>query len=346
MAAIVELSTVTLVALARKGDNAAWDQLYRRYGHRVRTYAVHRCNGNWHEADDVASEAWVKALTRVEAWQPRGRDDDDFLRWLFGLVRGALGAARQAGYEQSPADFSYGSIVEVEWLKADDPDDSADELDECGTKQEMIEQLHTELRRMLPVHRTVVRMKLDGADNREISRETGLSTAQIAGTWTRAKATLRRKLVGGIDVTALSDAERAEWLALAEQLPDVSRTVAQLRLTGLSNQEVGDRAGMTRAQATGVWRHAEDLLRKLKDDPHLARQPQGRTAVWEKERDRLREALPTLSPTLRPVAAMRLDGKTHTQIAQELGRPVGSIGSSWRRALDSYTRSGLLPRAA
>jgi len=347
MAALAELSTVRLIVLAKRGDSAAWDVLFRRYGHRVRTYAVNRCNGDWNQADDIASEAWIKALTRIKTWKPRGRDDDDFVRWLFGMVRGSLGEARGAAWKESPAEFSYGSLLDAQWFEMTGQDDyEADDFDDAVNKEVMIERLRGEIARLSRTCRRVVRMRLDGAPTEEITKETGLSAKQIGDAWRRSQTQLRRKLLGRIDVAALSDTERAELLALAEELPDISREVAVLRLNGMEAPEIESRTGMTRSQVHNAWRHAEDLLRKLQDDPALARRPKsGRLAQWQRETDRLRAAVPLLSPALQDIATMRLNGMSHPEIARALHRPVGSIGSAWRSALDTFTRAGLI-RAA
>jgi RNA polymerase sigma factor (sigma-70 family) len=343
---LAELSTPELVALAQSGEREAFGELFRRYGRRVLMYAVRKCDGTPAVADDVAAEVWVKALTRIGAWENRGRDDDDFLRWLFGLVRGGVGEARVARWTEVPALVSSTALDEMDqWLA--DASSEFDDLDECPAKAEMIARLRTEIDRLSPACRSVVRLRLNGAGLDEITGETGLTAKQVSDAWRRAQVQLRQRLVGRLDVESLSDAERAELRELAQELPDISREVALLRLDGLSVPQIAQKTGMTRGQAHNAWRHAEDLLRKLQDDPKVARRAKhGREAVWQKERDRLRVAAQALGSATRRVALLRLDGVSHRQIAEQLGCPVGTVASAWRYALDSFTRAGHLPLAA
>ncbi|MEV5447881.1 sigma factor-like helix-turn-helix DNA-binding protein, partial [Streptomyces sp. NPDC052644] len=216
-------------------------------------------------------------------------------------------------------------------------------------KAEMLAQLRAEIDRLSPVCRSVVQMRLDGASVDEITSVTGLTGKQVNDAWRRAQVRLRRRLAGRLDVESLSEVERAQLRELAQELPEVSREVALLRLAGMSVPEISDQLGMTRSQAHNAWRHAEDLLRKLQDDPQEARRVKsgnGRVAVWQKERDRLRVVAQTLAPATRRVALMRLDGMSHQEIAEQIGLTAGGVGSVWKRALDSFTRTGHLPAVA
>jgi RNA polymerase sigma factor (sigma-70 family) len=344
MADLSALSTPELVALAQAGNRDAFDPLYRRYGRRVLTYAQHLCDGDLALAEDIAADVWVKTMTRIDTWRARGRDDDDLVRWLFGLVRGALVEARRARWSEPPT-RSRGDWHDAEWLAASERD--ADDWIESPDKQEMTDRLHAEIERLSPTCRAIVRLRLDGADCAEIGEVTGLSSKQAGDAWRRAQIDLRRRLVGRIDVDTLTEQDRAQLQELAQELPPVSREVALLRLAGTPMPEVATTTGMTRTQAHNAWRHAEDLLRKLQNDPQAARRPAvGRVATWQKEQDRLREAAQQLTPATRRVALLRLAGMTHPEIAEQTGRSVGTVASAWKRALDSFTRTGHLPAAA
>jgi RNA polymerase sigma factor (sigma-70 family) len=342
------MSTAALVELAQSGEREAVGELFRRYGRRVFLYAAHRCDGDRVAADDVAGEVWAKVLTRVGSWVPReGGDADDFVRWLFGMVRGTVGEVRAARWTQMPAAVPGAApLDEMGWLLAD-VSGEFDDLDECPAKVEMLARLRAEIERLSPLCRSVVRLRMDGAPVEEITSVLGVSTKQANDAWRRAQAQLRRRLVGRIDVESLSPAELAELRTLAEELPEVSREVAVLRLAGMSVPQIAAETGMPRHQVHNAWRHAEDLLRKLQDDPQATRATRpGRVAVWEKERGRLKVVAQTLPPATRRIALMRLDGLTHPQIAERIGCTSGTVASTWKRALDTFTRAGHLPMAA
>lgn len=334
------LATPELVALAQAGRVEAFDPLYRRYGHRVLTYAYHLCGSDRGMAEDLASEVWIVAMNRIGLWSARGGDDDDFVRWLFGMVRVRLHQVLVSRFKELPAT----PASDQDWLL-----DAAGELRDDGGdseyvgKQEMTARLHAEIAQLSPVCRTVLRMRLDGADYAEIAQATGLSARQIRDARHRAEVRLRRRLAGRLLVESMTEAEREQLRQLATELPVISREVALLRLEGMAVPQIAAALGMSQVQASNAWRHAEDLLRKLLDDPSMARRPgTGRVAVWGKERDRLRAAAVELSPATRRVALLRLDGMTHTQIAKQLNYTPGGVASLWRDALDHFTRRGLI----
>ncbi|MDG4794592.1 sigma factor-like helix-turn-helix DNA-binding protein [Micromonospora sp. WMMD1082] len=341
------MSTAGLVELARSGEREAVGELFRRYERRVFLYAVSRCDGDRAAADDVAAEVWVKVLTRVGSWVPQGEGgEDDFVRWVLGMVRGTVGEVRAARWAQMPAAVPGAALDEMDWLLAD-ASGEVDDLDECPAKTEMLARLRAEVQQLSPLCRSVVRLRMDGAPLEEITAATGLTRQQVNDAWKRAQVRLRRRLVGRIDVESLSAGELAELLELVRELPEGSREVAALRLSGVSESQVAERLGMTRVQSRNAWRYAEDLLRKLQDDPQATRAPKGgRVAVWQKERDRLRVAAQSLSPAARRVALLRLDGLSYPRIAAQLGCTRNTVASTWSRALDAFTRAGHLPMAA
>ena len=72
----------SLVLEARKGDLGAFAQVYEEYFDRVFRYAYARI-GNWAEAEDLASEVFLKALQGLDSYEPRGLP---FSAWLFRIA--------------------------------------------------------------------------------------------------------------------------------------------------------------------------------------------------------------------------------------------------------------------
>jgi len=70
------------LALAlQRGEQAAFDEIVRRYQGRVYSVA-YRLTGNREDALDVAQEALLKTYRKIDAWQPMG----SFLPWLLRLT--------------------------------------------------------------------------------------------------------------------------------------------------------------------------------------------------------------------------------------------------------------------
>lgn len=71
-----------LVARARGGSSAAFEALVRRYARTVHAVAL-SVTGSHADAEDVAQDAWVRALERLEDC----RDPRRFAGWLLRIVR-------------------------------------------------------------------------------------------------------------------------------------------------------------------------------------------------------------------------------------------------------------------
>ncbi len=73
-----------LLEQARAGDEAAFEELMRRYKRPVLNF-VYRMLGNADDADDVAQEVFVRVYQNLRDYSPRLR----FSTWLFALARNA-----------------------------------------------------------------------------------------------------------------------------------------------------------------------------------------------------------------------------------------------------------------
>ena len=72
---------VALALALKGGDEAAFDEIVRRYQGRVYATA-YRLTLNREDALDVAQESLLKAYRKIDAWKPTGR----FLPWLLRLT--------------------------------------------------------------------------------------------------------------------------------------------------------------------------------------------------------------------------------------------------------------------
>jgi RNA polymerase sigma-70 factor (ECF subfamily) len=67
--------------LCRKGNRNAFDELMRRYEKKVYNFAYRLC-GNYDEANDIASESFVRVYNAISNF----RGDSAFITWLFRIV--------------------------------------------------------------------------------------------------------------------------------------------------------------------------------------------------------------------------------------------------------------------
>lgn len=77
-------SDEALMVRLMEGDAEAFDELYRRYSGRIRTF-VFRFVGNRESAEDLTQEVFLKVYRNPRAFDPRKR----FLTWIFAVARNA-----------------------------------------------------------------------------------------------------------------------------------------------------------------------------------------------------------------------------------------------------------------
>ena len=78
---VKEDTDTVLVKRVQAGDNGAFDLLFHRYKHRLRS-AVSRILDTREDVDDVVQEAFVKAYRAL----PKFRGDSQFFTWLYRIA--------------------------------------------------------------------------------------------------------------------------------------------------------------------------------------------------------------------------------------------------------------------
>jgi RNA polymerase sigma-70 factor, ECF subfamily len=91
----VRSSDHPLVAAAKQGDPAAWRELYASIGGRLHGWLrAQSVLDSAQDADDLASEAWLVAATKINAF---AGGIDDFTSWIFVIGRNlVINANRRA----------------------------------------------------------------------------------------------------------------------------------------------------------------------------------------------------------------------------------------------------------
>ena len=79
-----EQNDAEVVRQIQSGDDAAFDELMRRYTHPVVSF-VFRLLGNADDADDVAQEVFVRVYRNLDTYRPETK----FSTWLFAMARNA-----------------------------------------------------------------------------------------------------------------------------------------------------------------------------------------------------------------------------------------------------------------
>jgi RNA polymerase sigma factor (sigma-70 family) len=161
-----------LVSLVRDGYESAFEEIFRRYGAPLRSYAASIVTAQ--RADDVTQEAFTKAYLAL-----RGTDKEIQLRpWLYRIVRNtALTNIRdepKAGLELDEARAAGMSIEEL------------------AEQREEVERLMSGLRELPePQRAAIVMRELEGLSHEQIAASLGLSGGAVRQSIYRARRALR-----------------------------------------------------------------------------------------------------------------------------------------------------------
>jgi RNA polymerase sigma-70 factor (ECF subfamily) len=105
-----------LVSAARAGDHDAWRRLYLLHARRLEIWLRSLPDpDSASSADDIASEAWLTAASKIARFEG---DDDDFAGWLFTIARNHASNSRRKAVRrrtdpvaaEASNDLIYGSV--------------------------------------------------------------------------------------------------------------------------------------------------------------------------------------------------------------------------------------------
>jgi RNA polymerase sigma factor (sigma-70 family) len=161
-----------LVSLVRDGYESAFEEIFRRYGAPLRSYAASIVTAQ--RADDVTQEAFTKAYLAL-----RGSDKEIQLRpWLYRIVRNtALTSIRDEPKGRLELDGGYSAGVGPA---------------ELAEQREEIKRLMAGLRELPePQRAAIVMRELEGLSHEQIAASLGLSGGAVRQSIYRARRALR-----------------------------------------------------------------------------------------------------------------------------------------------------------
>jgi RNA polymerase sigma factor (sigma-70 family) len=161
-----------LVSLVRDGYESAFEEIFRRYGAALRSYAASIVTPQ--RADDVTQDAFTKAYLAL-----RGTDKEIQLRpWLYRIVRNtALTSIRDEPKSGAELDGAHAAGVALE---------------ELAEQREQIRRLLAALRELPESQRAAIVMReLEGLSHEQIAASLGLSGGAVRQSIYRARRALR-----------------------------------------------------------------------------------------------------------------------------------------------------------
>lgn len=177
-----------LVAAAKKGDSAAFEELVSRYEDKI-FRLTKNITGNREDAEDAMQEAFLKAYSHLQDFH----GDSRFYTWL---VRIAANEALMRLRKRRPNQFSLDEPVEGEtdlmpreledWSPSPEQNYAQTELQ--GILAEVIEKIDPEFRIVL------VLRDLEELSTQETAEALGISVPAVKSRLLRARLKLREKL--------------------------------------------------------------------------------------------------------------------------------------------------------
>ena len=177
MASDVPNDTELMTRLAA-GDMAALGDLAKRHQDKVLSLS-YRVLGDWHRAEDVAQEAFLRVYRAAKRYKPQAR----FTTWLYRIVVNLCLDERR---KQSKTAAT---------LEDADPAVLAESESNAAERKEVVELVKTAVAELPERQRMVVILhRYDGLSHGEISEVTGWTQSAVESLLVRGYANLREKL--------------------------------------------------------------------------------------------------------------------------------------------------------
>jgi len=177
-----EESDSVLIARA-KDDPEAFSLLYERYVDNIYSYIYYR-TGNHHDAEDLVSRTFYRALKHFSRYQDRGAP---FSAYLYRIAHNMV-----ANWHRDRSRRQVVSLNEVMLasLRRDEPSAVAERIDEEETLLEAV-------RRLPPDRQELLILKfIDRMSNAKIARIMGRTEGAIKSLYHRTLVALRQDLLG------------------------------------------------------------------------------------------------------------------------------------------------------
>lgn len=178
-----------IIERCKQGDLSAFDDLVRRYEKQVYNFA-YRMTGNYDDASDIASEAFIKVFNAIESF----RGDANFSTWLFRIVTNLYldGRKRSKAHMNIPLDEYIDLEESTVTRQIEDPSPSPLELVEAGERLDVLGRAIGSLPDYQRI--MVVLYHTQGQSYEEIAEIVGLPIGTVKSRLNRARLALKEKL--------------------------------------------------------------------------------------------------------------------------------------------------------
>jgi len=167
----------TLVQRCRRGERAAFEELFRQFQPRLRYY-IRRLSANGSlSTEDVLQDVWIKVVNRIGSL----RDCSAFVAWLYSIARNEIyGRARIRDPFTSLSEEDIESVA-----RNHEPVFSSDQA----------AYIHAALEKLKPAHREILTLSfLEELSHKQIAGILGIRAGTVKSRIYYAKQSLRKEL--------------------------------------------------------------------------------------------------------------------------------------------------------
>jgi RNA polymerase sigma-70 factor (ECF subfamily) len=177
-----------LVAAAKAGDRAAFEELVNRYERKIFRLTMN-VTGNREDAEDAMQDAFLKSYTHLQSFQ----GDSRFYTWL---VRIAANEALMRLRKRRPNQFSLDEPIEgKDDVMPREIEDWGPSPEQRYAQTEMQEILNEVIEKLEPNFRTVFVLRdVEELSTEETAQALGISVPAVKSRLLRARLSLRQKL--------------------------------------------------------------------------------------------------------------------------------------------------------
>jgi RNA polymerase sigma-70 factor (ECF subfamily) len=173
-----EIPDSAIVALALS-DPRAFGELFDRYWNDIFKFCYYRL-GDWHRAEDVASQVFLEAIANLRSFDARNRHDS-FRAWLYGIARNVTASARRTEQRHPTAPIEQATALI----------DRADSVEDQALAADELARLRVLLLELSPEQQELVELRLAGLTSLEIAHVLGKSHDAVRKAQSRTMAALK-----------------------------------------------------------------------------------------------------------------------------------------------------------
>jgi len=170
-----------LISLLKKGDNRAFELIFKEYRARIYSYLV-RLSNNREVAENISQEVWLRLATNT----PDFTEKNSLACWLFTVARNLF-------YSHLRKNIKRRAILKINLLLLiEDGPKSPFEEAACSEQEAQLERALVEL--PLKYREIILLVILDGMDTREAAALCGISYTAARTRLSRAKTLLQKNI--------------------------------------------------------------------------------------------------------------------------------------------------------